>query len=442
MVHKTTPPAAAVKARRRPQRRTLAFGALALAVVTLFSILVPVLITVYQEPPALAFLFGALLCAAPVVAVRYPRSAVALFVASAVLIPLPVPVAAQSAWPWPWSVPAMLVLFVFVGVLAIVHGWVLAVAGWLLAIAGTLVIVVALSPTAPVVPAVVNLVIVTSISGAALLVAVLVASRLRVGAELSRERELAATEQSRRMLVEERARIARELHDVVAHGMSLIQVQASTARYRVPDLPAPAAREFDEIAQTAREGLTEMRRLLGVLRTDDQQADLAPQQGVKDIGALVDTVRRAGADVDATLPTASDDVPRAVDIAAFRIVQEALSNAVRHAPHARIDLAVDADAAAVRLRVHNEPAAGVEQASAGSHRGHGLLGMRERATLLGGTVIAGADADGGWTVRATLPLAPQAPAAPAPPDLGAPESVDRSPRAADTDTDTDTDGAS
>ncbi|MDR7190137.1 signal transduction histidine kinase [Microbacterium sp. BE35] len=386
----------------------IAFGALALATVALFSVLVPVHIALYLQPAPLAFLFGAMLCASPLVAVRFPRWSIAMCTVAAVALPLPVGEPATT-WPWPWSVPAMLAFILFVGVLAVLHGWRVALLAWLLGIGGTLAVVIALAATVPVVAGIVNLVIVTSVSGAALLVAVLAASRLRVGAELTRERELTALEQSRRVLVEERARIARELHDVVAHGMSLIQVQASTARYRVPGLPDEAGQEFDEIARTAREGLTEMRRLLGVLRTEDQQADLAPQQGLRDIPDLVQALRRAGAEIDAALAPVPEAVPSAVDIAAFRIVQEALSNAVRHAPQAPIELAVETDAATLRLRVRNAASSGAPSPDASTSLGHGLLGMRERAALVGGTVSAGAHADGGWIVRASLPLAPLPP---------------------------------
>jgi len=414
-VSETPPPAPAapVAPAPRPRRaapRAIAFGALAVAVGALFSVLVPVVMSLYGQPAAFTFLFGALLCAAPLVAVRWPRWSVAMFAIAAVVLPLPIAGNAATPWPWPWSVPAMLVLVVFVGVLAIVQGWRLALVAWLVSIVGTLGVVIVLSGAVPVVAAIVNLVIVTSVSGAALLVAVLVASRLRVGAELTRERELTALEQSRRLVVEERARIARELHDVVAHGMSLIQVQASTARYRVPGLPDDAVREFDEIAQTARTGLAEMRRLLGVLRTDGQSADLTPQQGLHDIPALVESVRRAGADIEATYPATAPTVPGAVDIAAFRIAQEALSNAVRHAPGAAIALTVQADADAVRVVVRNAVAVAADAASASATRGHGLVGMKERAALVGGSVDAAPDADGGWTVRAVLPVPPPPPA--------------------------------
>jgi signal transduction histidine kinase len=188
--------------------------------------------------------------------------------------------------------------------------------------------------------------------------------------------------------------------------MSLIQVQASTARYRVPGLSAEATAEFDDIAATAREALGEMRRLLGVLRTEDQQTELAPQQGLADIPELVESVRRAGASVEFDAPEAAEGAPTAVGIAAFRIVQEALSNAMRHAPGAPIELVVAIDPDAVRIRVHNVAASAPAPApSAG--RGHGLTGMRERAALLGGTLRAGADPVGGWTVTAELPSAPR-----------------------------------
>lgn len=386
--------------------RTLGLGTLVLVLVILFSVLVPVLMGLQGEPAVYAFVFGALLCAAPLVALHSPRWAIAMFTVSAIVLPFPIIDAGDSIWPWPWSVPALLVLVTFVATLAIVHGWRSALTAWLLAIGGSLLVVIAASTVEPVEAAIVNLVIVTSISGAALLVAILVASRMRVGAELTREREVSQSEHERRVIVEERGRIARELHDVVAHGMSLIQVQASTARYRVPGLSEEASAEFDDIARTAREALAEMRRLLGVLRTDDQKTQLEPQQGLEDIPELVASVRRAGASVAFEQPQAPGAVPVAVGIAAFRIVQESLSNAMRHAPGASIDLVVAVDPDAVRLRIHNtKPTEAEAVPSAG--RGHGLVGMRERATLAGGTLRAGADPVGGWTVTAELPLDPQ-----------------------------------
>ena len=184
--------------------------------------------------------------------------------------------------------------------------------------------------------------------------------------------------------------------------MSVIQVQASTAKYRVPGLADEATTEFDDIAATARASLVEMRRLLGVLRTEDQAAELAPQQGIDDLPALAEGLRRVGADITLEVGDPGDTVvPPSVQIAAFRIVQEAMSNAVRHAPGARVTVAVGIDPDAVRLRIHNGAAR-----SAGEHgAGHGLRGMLERAALLDGSLSAGPDGEGGWLVVAALPIA-------------------------------------
>jgi signal transduction histidine kinase len=385
---------------------------LAAFALVLFCVVVPVQAGVYGTPVLYALLLGAAAVTAPLVSLWYPKSAVALFTATAALTPLVVVHASALSAPWPWSVPMLLAFAVMVVAVTIEYGWRYGLVQYVLASAAGLT-------AAVVVPSIASantLIVTTAVVGGVYLLAVLLASRLRVGAELTRERELTAQEQSRRLIVEERTRIARELHDVVAHGMSLIQVQASTARYRVAGLPDDALHEFDEIAHTAREGLTEMRRLLGVLRTDDQQADLAPQQALRDIPDLVQTLRRAGAQVGASLPAVLEPLPHAVDIAAFRIVQEALSNAVRHAPRSPIALAVETDAAAVRLLVRNGPSTGADTPPGTAHQGHGLLGMRERAALVGGTVDAAPDADGGWTVRATLPLADPGPRPPAGPD--------------------------
>lgn len=394
-------------------------AALAALALVLFCVLVPMQAAVYGTSVPLALLLGAAAVTAPLVSLWYPKSAVALFTTAAAVAPLVVTDIGAASAPWPWSVPMLLGFAVMVAVVTIEYGWRWGLAQYVLGSAAGLIGAVVL----PAVPSANSLIVTTAVVGGVYLLAVLLASRLRVGAELTRERELTALEQSRRVVVEERARIARELHDVVAHGMSLIQVQASTAKYRVPGLPDDAVREFDEIARTAREGLTEMRRLLGVLRTDDQQAELAPQQGLRDIPDLVQAVRRAGAEIEVSLPSVLDELPSAVDIAVFRIVQEALSNAVRHAPHAPIRLVIDTDAAAVRLVVRNGESGADDAPPAAdpgpSVRGHGLLGMRERAVLLGGTVSAGRDDDdGGWTVRAELPLAGPAPEPATPPSKG------------------------
>jgi signal transduction histidine kinase len=227
--------------------------------------------------------------------------------------------------------------------------------------------------------------------------------RLRAQRDLAEQARITETERAERAVLEERTRIARELHDVVAHHMSLIAVQAETAPYRIGDLPESARAEFGSMSATAREALADMRRLLGVLR-HDQPAGLAPQPQLCDIPALVDAARRAGVAVDFSAPSAFTQVPSAVGICAYRIVQESLSNASQHAPGAAVAVSVGQDRDAVLLRVSNGPGVTASPPHKERGSGHGLTGMRERVALLGGSLTAGWAADGGFTVSAVLPL--------------------------------------
>jgi signal transduction histidine kinase len=214
------------------------------------------------------------------------------------------------------------------------------------------------------------------------------------GAELERDRNAVLTE---------RARIARELHDVVAHHMSLIAVQAETAPYRLPAAEAEAVRgEFAALSAAAREALTEMRKLLGVLRSDSP-AELIPQPRLEDLPGLVDVARRAGASVTLRMPERHGPLLPSVGLTAYRIVQESLSNAGRHAPGAAVSVLVETEPLAVRLKIRNEPSAAERPRANGT--GHGLAGMRERVALLGGSLEAGPEPDGGFAVRAVLPAA-------------------------------------
>ncbi|MFG1917998.1 sensor histidine kinase [Micromonospora sp. NPDC048898] len=219
---------------------------------------------------------------------------------------------------------------------------------------------------------------------------------------LAAQAELSEREQERRAVLEERTRIARELHDVVAHHMSLIAVQAETAPYRLTDVPAPVAAEFVAIAASARDALTDMRRLLGVLRSESSGPQTAPQPDLTDLGAMVDAARRAG--LPATLDAAGvhdGQVPAPVGLAAYRIVQEGLANAARHAAGATVRVTVRTGPSGLGVRVENSPADVRPTTDGGS--GHGLTGMRERATSLGGTFTAGPLPDGGYAVAAELP---------------------------------------
>ena len=230
-----------------------------------------------------------------------------------------------------------------------------------------------------------------------------IGSRWRTQRALAAQTERAELERAQRAVLEERARIARELHDVVAHHMSLIAVRAESAPYRLSDLPESARAEFGSLSGVAREALAEMRRLLGVLR-HDQPAGLAPQPRLSDLPALVETARRAGVAVELSAPPALNQVPSGVALCAYRIVQESLSNASQHAPGAAVTVSVSHDADAVLLRVANGPGGPADPFGKEHGPGHGLTGMRERVTLLGGWLSAGPAPEGGFVVSAVLPL--------------------------------------
>ncbi|MDT0157359.1 sensor histidine kinase [Microbacterium sp. ARD32] len=386
---------------RRPSagrdRGTLIVIVLGVVAIALLSVMAPVHAAVYGSDVAATIVFAGAAAGAPLVALRHPSIAAATFTIAALALALLIPETRTLTGPWPWTVPLLIAFAVTVATLTIAHGW---RRGLTLYLLGSLAGVTA-SATVPTTPSGNSLIVTTSIVGAVLLVAALLAGRLRVGAELDRQRRVSAEEQERRLQIEERTRIARELHDVVAHSMSVIQVQASTARYRLPDLPEVAIAEFEDMAATTRGSLAEMRRLLGVLRTEDQPAELAPQQGIDAIPGLVESIRRAGADVSLELVAANlSAVSAGVQVTAFRIVQEALSNAVRHAPGSPITVRIGQDAEAVSVRVHNVAATDPAPAAPA---GHGLRGMRERVALVAGTLETGPDPDGGWTVIAVLP---------------------------------------
>jgi len=299
-----------------------------------------------------------------------------------------------GAWPWgPVQLVVLVVLFCAAGVRhsrpVLTWVWALTLAGWWLhgyarpgLLSGVLV----------------------SVAFTAAAVAVDAAgSRRRAQQAAAGQAERAELEQARRTVLEERAKIAREMHDVVAHHMSLIAVRAETAPYRLPGLPGPVAEEFGALSGAAREALADMRRLLGVLRQDEPAA-LAPQPQLGDLPVLVEAARQAGVSVALSSPPASDQVPAGIGVCAYRIVQESLSNASRHAPGAAVTVSVNHDPGAVLLRVANGPGQSPDDSWPTTGAGQGLAGMRERVALLGGSLSAGRSADGGFVVSAVLPL--------------------------------------
>jgi signal transduction histidine kinase len=200
----------------------------------------------------------------------------------------------------------------------------------------------------------------------------------------------------------ERARIARELHDVVAHHISMISVQAETARLATPGMPAQGAERLLAIGDTARTALTEMRRLLGVLREDaGAEPTRRPQPGLQELLELLDETRDfAGASARLIVRGRIAVLDPGVELAAYRIVQESLTNARRHARGAAVDVELDYSVEVLRVRIRdNGPGPG----SGGKGAGHGLLGMRERAASVGGELRTASSPVGGFLVEATLP---------------------------------------
>ncbi|MFI5838196.1 sensor histidine kinase [Catenuloplanes sp. NPDC051500] len=226
--------------------------------------------------------------------------------------------------------------------------------------------------------------------------------RTRAEQSLEAQEEISDLARAQRAVLEERARIAREMHDVVAHHMSMIAVRAETAPYRLAELSGPAKEEFVAIAGAARETLADMRRLLGVLRTSREDGpQLAPQPTLADLPALIATASEAGMPVTLEMDEIEPAPPEPVSLAAYRIVQEAVANAGRHAPGAVVRVVVQVEGEALHVTVANGPAPTPAPVSGGT--GHGLMGMRERAQALGGTFVA-MPSRGGFEVSATLPL--------------------------------------
>ncbi|TSB17856.1 two-component sensor histidine kinase [Streptomyces benahoarensis] len=216
-----------------------------------------------------------------------------------------------------------------------------------------------------------------------------------------------AEERSRRTLLEERATIARELHDVVAHHMSVIAIQAEAAPYRVEHTPPELATSFATIRENAVAALAELRRILGVVRSEDPDAFAehdpeAPQPSLARLDGLLNSVRGAGLTVEAVVTGAARPLPQGVELSAYRIVQEALSNTLRHAPGAEARVEISYVLGGIGLRIVNGKPSRLATPSPGA--GHGVLGMRERVQMLGGEMTADHTEDGGFEVAAFLPV--------------------------------------
>ncbi|MFH7595346.1 sensor histidine kinase [Streptomyces racemochromogenes] len=225
--------------------------------------------------------------------------------------------------------------------------------------------------------------------------------------QLVAQETLTEEERARRTLLEERSRIARELHDVVAHHMSVISIQAQVAPYLVEDPSEELKENLAGIRENALEALTELRRVLGVLRSEhpgDPANPHHPQPTLAELDGLVDNVRGAGLEVTTEVAGVRRPLTPGVELTAYRIVQEALSNCLRYAPGSRVEVGIAYGPHELYLCVANSTPTRPAPPSPGA--GHGLLGMRERAGMLGGELAAGPRPDGGYEVRAVLPMDP------------------------------------
>ncbi|MFC9243169.1 sensor histidine kinase [Streptomyces sp. NPDC057136] len=239
-------------------------------------------------------------------------------------------------------------------------------------------------------------------SAFALLVVTMVQVRREAQREVTVQRTVTAVERDRRTLLEERTTIARELHDVVAHHMSVVAIQAEAAPYRVENPPPELEQAFLTIRENAVAALTELRRVLGVVRAEDYEAPDAPQPTLAELDRLLANVGDAGLATEKTVTGAVRELPQGVELSAYRIVQEALSNTLRHAPGATAKVEIGYVLGGLGLRVVNGPPTGLVKPSPGA--GHGITGMRERVAMLDGEMTAETTADGGYEVTAFIPV--------------------------------------
>jgi signal transduction histidine kinase len=307
------------------------------------------------------------------------------------------PVADEALWPWS---AAGIVAHLFVGlVVAYRVPPPVYLAQWLLTGAVAVVAEVVFAGRAQI-----NNGLVLSGLHAAGLAGVAIARWLRdVRGELRHQVGLTEQERLQRTALEERTRIARELHDVVAHHMSVIAVQAEAAPFRAPGLDAAATESFASIRTNALAAMTEMRQILGMLRSDeDQPIRYEPPPTLADLEVLFGNCRSAGLTLHTEVRGDVRVLAEQVELIAYRVLQEALSNVIRHAPGADVEVVVSYRRNALDLRVSNSPHAGRPVASGA---GHGLTGMRERASVLGATLRSGRRPDDWYEVTMSLPVA-------------------------------------
>ncbi|HLS73598.1 MAG TPA: sensor histidine kinase [Actinomycetaceae bacterium] len=367
------------------------------AAVVLLAVGWPVVAALYDVHPAVAMAVTLAHSASAVLVVRFPRTGLAL-AALATVGTIAATAGAAGASPWPWPVTTLLAHCLIILVLALRRPWFWAASAWA---SGVLVTIAAplLGPAELPPGAVANGIVLVSVSAGVGLIGTLGRLWTLSAGRVEQAETLSADEARRRRELQERNRIARELHDVVAHSMSVINVQATTAKYRKPHIDESVQQEFSDIAESSRRALNEMRSLLAILRGDDD-APTAPVPGAGDISELIETTRASGTPI-AYIGT-DLEVPATVGLTAFRVIQEALSNALRHAPGAAVEVLTAVEDGQLRIRVANAAPEGHPDPAPGS--GLGLAGIRERVAAVQGSVTADPTAEGGFVVAVTLPL--------------------------------------
>lgn len=380
-----------------------------LVVVSLFAVAAPVTAVFYGVPVPLAMLVTAVLSASVGLAPLVPRTASVAHLAA--LAGLGILTAPGTVGPWPVSVTSIIGLSVLLVVLGVRTTWRLTAVVWVAATLLTLLLIGVTPDRWGQVDVWATSFVVSAGDTLVVAAAAVVIGQRRTVREEARRRPPRHRGSSRPDGGASRSAPGSpvSLHDVVAHSMSVVHMQAESAPYRVADLPPEARTEFAAIAETSRTALREMRQLLGTLR-GDADAERAPQPRLADLPALANATRAAGIPVDLRLDQGIvDDVDRLAQLTVYRVVQEALGNVARHAPGATTVVTVGRHGSALTVEVANTaPPVGSVPGAPPDDGGFGLAGMRERVAALRGTIDHGPDPAGGFRVAVRLPTQPAA----------------------------------
>ena len=359
----------------------------------LYSIAWPTLPVTHQVSAPLMPIVGAL-AAFPFVLIRI-NPAVGWAISALAALVVPAAFDRTPGYDYPWQVVHILVLLALLFAVALRSPPSVLLVAWL----ASMLVFFAYMPGSDGVGWSVGL---TAVVVFGLLIRWLVLSRR----QLAQQEEVSELERTRRTILEEKAKIARDLHDVVAHHMSMVVVQAQSAPYRLDDVSEAAASEFASIGATAREALNEIRGMLGVLRSDGQQWQDAPAPTALDLERTLHASRKAGMELRWNITGPVESISDTTGLTLYRILQESLSNAARHSPEAGVIVYIAVDSTGVDMTVRNGPSpnSGVGRRAEFDTGGHGIMGMRERAQAAHGRLRAAALPDGGFEVAVHVPL--------------------------------------